>query len=126
MNIFSSDNTFYVRSGVVNQASINTRRQRRFYEFVMLCLLQREIPLKIVGLGQNIKVGETTEVHVMSAIRRGDYPVPGRLNVILLTWAGKRRKTPVASSAASLPLHALTISCRFQPSYSSLIQKTST
>ena len=58
----------------------------------MLCLLQREIPLKIVGLGENIKVGETTEVHVMSAIRRGDYPVPGRLNVILLTWAGNQKE----------------------------------
>ena len=36
MNFFSSDNTFYVRSGVVNHVSINTRRQCCFYE-VFFC-----------------------------------------------------------------------------------------
>ena len=54
--------------------------------------MQREIPLKIVGYGENIKVGETTEVHVMSAISRPDYPVSGRLNVILITWAERNKR----------------------------------
>lgn len=31
-------------------------------------------------------------MHVMSAIKRGDYPLPGRLNVILLTWTGSRKE----------------------------------
>ncbi|KAK7093863.1 hypothetical protein V1264_007548 [Littorina saxatilis] len=44
-------------------------------------------PLHIVGRGENIRVGGTTEVHVMSAIARGDYPVPNAFNVVLITWA---------------------------------------
>ena len=56
-----------------------------------MCLFQREIPLKIVDRGENIKVGETTEVYVMSAIARGDYPVAGAFNVLLITWVDNAR-----------------------------------
>nr|KAG5707357.1 hypothetical protein BaRGS_005324 [Batillaria attramentaria] len=42
--------------------------------------------LKIVAPGENIQVGEL-EVHVMSAIHRQDYPLPGAFNVLLVGWA---------------------------------------
>ncbi|KAK7473960.1 hypothetical protein BaRGS_00034789, partial [Batillaria attramentaria] len=44
------------------------------------------VGLKVVEPGENIQVGEL-EVHVMSAIHRQDYPLPGAFNVHLIGWS---------------------------------------
>nr|KAG5712381.1 hypothetical protein BaRGS_023960 [Batillaria attramentaria] len=44
--------------------------------------MSREV-LRIVRPGENIQVGQL-EVHVMSAVYRHDYPLPGAFNLVLL------------------------------------------
>ncbi|KAK7497912.1 hypothetical protein BaRGS_00010783 [Batillaria attramentaria] len=46
-------------------------------------LRQKDDLVRVAGQGENIQVGEL-EVHVMSAIHRHDYPLPGAFNVLLV------------------------------------------
>ncbi|KAK7497910.1 hypothetical protein BaRGS_00010781, partial [Batillaria attramentaria] len=82
--------------------------------------------VRVAGQGENIQVGEL-EVHVMSAIHRHDYPLPGAFNVLLVGWADRQSfkkdfycclaTTRHAARTAQVKAELLYIDRRFRRAY---------